>query len=81
VIGFLNQNRETGVPPALNRLDITRQNEVMVIFTRFIKRVERNSISYFDIFSMFQKLMVDLGSLRVNKHVDTLMEAVSKHFS
>jgi hypothetical protein len=51
-IGFLNENREAEVLAALNRLDIARPNEVMIIFTRFLKCVEGNSISYFDIFLM-----------------------------
>jgi hypothetical protein len=34
VIGFLNENRETEVPAALNRLNIARRTDVMVIFTR-----------------------------------------------
>jgi hypothetical protein len=35
VIGFLNENRETEALAAMNRFDIARLNEVMVIFTRF----------------------------------------------
>jgi hypothetical protein len=57
MIGFLNENRETEVLAAPNRLNIARMNEVMVIFTRFIKCVEGNSISYSDICPMIQKLM------------------------
>jgi hypothetical protein len=81
MIGFCNENRETEVLAALNRLDIAWLNEVMVIFTRFIKCVEGNSISYFDIFPMSQKLMIDLESLRANKHAETLMQTVSERFS
>jgi hypothetical protein len=83
VIGFLNENRETEVLTALNRLDIVRLNEVIVIviFTRFIKCVERNSISCFDKFPMLQKLMFDLGSLRANKHAETPILTVLERFS
>jgi hypothetical protein len=62
------KNRETEALAALNRLDIGKLNEVKVIFTRFIKYVEGNSISYLDIFPMLHKLMVNLGSLPANKH-------------
>jgi hypothetical protein len=81
VIGFLNGNRETEVLAAMNCLDIARLNEVIVIFTRFIKCVHGNSISYLDIFPMLPKLMVDLGSLRANKHAETLMQTLSERFS
>jgi hypothetical protein len=66
---------------ALNCLDIAWLNEVMIIFRPFIKCVEGNFISYFDIFPMLQKLMVDLGSLRADKHIETLMQTVSERFS
>jgi hypothetical protein len=81
MIYFLNENRETEVLAALNCLDVARLNEVVVIFARFIKSAEGNSISYFDIFPMLQKLMVDLGSLRANEHTETLMQTVSERFS
>jgi hypothetical protein len=35
--------------------------------------VEGNSISYFDVFLMLQKLMVNLWSLFANKYAETLM--------
>jgi hypothetical protein len=70
---LLSEKRETEVLAALNRLDIARLNEVMAIPTRFIKHVEGNSISYFDIFPMLQKLIVDLRSLRINKQAETLI--------
>jgi hypothetical protein len=81
VIGFLNENRETEVLAAPNRLDIAQLNEILVIFGRFIKCVEGKYISYSDIFSMLQKLMVDLGSLRASRHAETLMQTVSEPFS
>jgi hypothetical protein len=81
VIDFLKHNGEMEALAALNRLDIARLNEGMVIFTRFIKCVEGNSISYFDIFLMLEKLMVHSGSRRVNKHAETLMQTVSERFS
>jgi hypothetical protein len=81
VIDFFNENRETEVLATLNPLNISRLNKIMVILTRFIKCVEGNSISYFDIFPMLQKLMVDLGSLHANKHAETLMQTVSERFS
>jgi hypothetical protein len=73
VTGFLTENGETKARAALDRLDIARLNEVVVIFTGFIKGVEGNFISYFDIFLMFQKLLVNLGSLLAGKHAETLM--------
>jgi hypothetical protein len=66
---------------ALNGLDIVRLNEVIIIVTRFLKCVEGNSILYFNIFPMLQKLVVNLGSLRANKHAETLMQTVSERFS
>jgi hypothetical protein len=81
MIGFFNENRETEVLAALNRLDIDGLNKVRVIFTQFIKCVEGNLISYFDIFPILQKLMVDLESLRAKKHAKTFMQTVSEHFS
>jgi hypothetical protein len=76
----LTENRETEVLAALNHLNIARLNKLMVIFTRFIKCVEGNSISYFDIFPILQELMVDLGSLCASKHAETLMQTVSERF-
>jgi hypothetical protein len=67
VIGFLNENRETESLAAMNHLDIVRLNEIMVTFTRLINCVKRSLVSYFDIFPMLQKLMVNLGSLPTNK--------------
>jgi hypothetical protein len=81
VINLLKENREAGELASLNRLDIARLNEVKVIFTRFIKYVEGNSISYLDIFPMLQKPMVNLGSLHANRHTETLMQAVSERLS
>jgi hypothetical protein len=81
VIGLLNENRETEVLVALSRLDISGLNEVMTISTHFIKCMEGNSISYFDIFPTLQKLVIDLRSLGANKHAETLMQIVSRCFS
>jgi hypothetical protein len=50
----LNENRETEVLAIPNRLNIARLNELMVIFTWFIKCVEGNSISYFDMFQSYR---------------------------
>jgi hypothetical protein len=81
VIGFLMENAETEALAALNRLYIARPNEIVVIFTRFIKCVQENSISYFDMLLMLQKLTVNFGSLRGNKHAETLIQTVSEPFS
>jgi hypothetical protein len=35
--------------------------------------VERNSIHYFDVFPMKQKLMIKLRPLYANKHAETLI--------
>jgi hypothetical protein len=79
--GFLKDKEETEAMAALNHLDVGRLNEVLAIFTGFVKSVEGNSVSYFNIFPMLQKLMANLGSLRANKHTETLMKAVSERFS
>jgi hypothetical protein len=63
------------------RLDFAGLNEVMAVFRRFIKSVAVNSVSYSDIFPMSEKLMANLGALRANKHVEALMNAVSRRFS
>jgi hypothetical protein len=73
VVGLLNKDGETEALYALNLLDITRLNKVMVILMRFIKYMEGNDVSYFGIFPMLQKLMVNLGSLFANKHAETPM--------
>jgi hypothetical protein len=65
VVGFLKDKEETQAMAALNRLDVGGLNEVLAIFTRFVKSAEGNSVSYFDIFPMLQKLMAKLGSLRM----------------
>jgi hypothetical protein len=43
--------------------------------------MEGNSISYLGLFPMLQKLMVDLASLRANKHTKTFIQIVSECFS
>jgi hypothetical protein len=53
VINCLTEGGGTEALTALNRLDIARLNDVIVIFTRFIKCVEGNFISYFDRFPMW----------------------------
>jgi hypothetical protein len=52
VVGFLRDKEETETMAALNRLDVGRLNEVLDIFTCFVKSVEGSSVSYFRIFSM-----------------------------
>jgi hypothetical protein len=52
VIGFLVENGETEARAALNRIDIAILNEVVAIFTRFIKCVEGNFLLRFDIASI-----------------------------
>jgi hypothetical protein len=81
VIGFLMENDETAAVAALNRLDIAKLNEAMTIFTQFIKCVKRNFISYFNIFSMLQKPLTNLGFLRASKHTKTFIQAVPWRFS
>jgi hypothetical protein len=81
VVGFLKEREETEVMAALNLLDVAKLNEVLAIFRRFVKSADGNSVSYFHIFPMSQKLMANLGSLRASKHAETLMKAVSEHFS
>lgn len=39
---LLSENRETEALAAVNHFNITRVNEVIAIFTRFTKCVERN---------------------------------------
>jgi hypothetical protein len=78
---LLKENGETEALAALNHLDVARLNEVMLVFTRFIKCVERNSIAYFDIFPMLYRLIINLGSLRDNKHAQILMQTVLERFS
>jgi hypothetical protein len=78
---FLTENEETEARAAPNLLDISRLNEVMVIFMGFIKHVEGNFSSYLDILPMLQKSMVHLESLRANKHTKTLVQAVPERFS
>jgi hypothetical protein len=78
---FLTENGKTEALAAPNRLDIARLIEIIAVSTRFIKCVEENCISFFDIFPMLQTLMENLGSLRANKHAEILTQAVSERFS
>jgi hypothetical protein len=55
MIGSVTENEEAEALAALNSLNIARLSEVISISTLFITRVERNFISYFDIFAMSQK--------------------------
>jgi hypothetical protein len=59
VIGFLKDKDEMEAMTALNRLDVGRLNEVMAVLRRFVKYAEGNSVSYFDIFQILHKLMVN----------------------
>jgi hypothetical protein len=81
VVGFLKDKEGTEVMAALGRLNVGRLNEVLAIFTRFVKSVEGNSVSYFDIFRMVQKLMANLGPVLANRHAETLMNVGSQRFS
>jgi hypothetical protein len=80
-VDFLEENQEKEALVALNCLGIARLTEAMDIFTRFIKCVKGNCISYFNIFLMLQKLVVNLGSLCANKHAEILMQIVAERFS
>jgi hypothetical protein len=55
VVGFLKENGETEARAALNRLDVSRPNEVMILFALFINYVEKNFVLYFGRFPMLQK--------------------------
>jgi hypothetical protein len=81
VVSFLNDKGETDALAALIQFDFARLNEVMAVFRRFIKSADGNSVSYSNIFPMLEKLMADFGALRANKHVEALMNAVSRRFS
>jgi hypothetical protein len=81
LVGFLKDKEETEAMAALNGLDVGRPNEVMAVFRCLGKSAEGNSVAYFDIFPMLQKLMANLGPLRVKKHAEALMKAVSECLS
>jgi hypothetical protein len=81
VIGLLTMNGEKEALAALNRLDVARLNQVMAIVARFIRCGEGIFIRYLDISPMLLKSMANLGSIRFNKYVETLMRAVSECFS
>jgi hypothetical protein len=67
-VSFLKDKGETDALAALMRLDFARLNEVMAVFRRFIKSTEGNYVSYSNIFPMLEKLIANLGALRLNKH-------------
>jgi hypothetical protein len=46
VVGVLKDKEETETMATLNRLDVDRLNEVLAIFTRFVKSAGGNSVSY-----------------------------------
>jgi hypothetical protein len=50
MIGFLTENGENEALAVLNRLDIVKPNEVMPVFLQFIKCVEGDFLSCFEIF-------------------------------
>jgi hypothetical protein len=52
VVGFLKDKEEAD---ALKRLDVGRLNEVIVVFTQFIKSADGNHVSYSNISEMLQK--------------------------
>jgi hypothetical protein len=81
VVGILKGKEETEAMAALNRLNVDMLNEVLTIFPRFVKSGEGNSVTYFEIFPMLQKLMADLGSLCANEHAETFTKAVSEGLS
>jgi hypothetical protein len=78
---LLNGKEEKDALAALMRLDFARLNEVMAVSGRFIKSVEGNSVSYYKIFPMSEKLMANLGAPRANTHAESLMNSVSRRFS
>jgi hypothetical protein len=53
----------------------------MAVFKRFIKSAEGNPIFYSNIFPMLEKSTASFGALHANKHVEALMNAVSRRFS
>jgi hypothetical protein len=77
----MTENEENEAMAALNRLYVARLNEAMAVFSRFSKCVEGDFISHFNIFSMLQKPLTNLGWLSANKHAKILMQAVSGRFS
>jgi hypothetical protein len=81
VVSFLKDKEETNALSALMRLDFARLNEVIAVFTWFIKSAEGNSVSYWNIFPTLEKLMANLGALGADKHAEALMNAVSTRFS
>jgi hypothetical protein len=57
-VGVLKDKGETDAKLALKRFDVGKLNEVKALFTRFIKSVEGNSISYSNTLFMLQKPLV-----------------------
>jgi hypothetical protein len=56
MIGFSTENGELEDLTTLNSLDIAKLNELIVIVTWFIKCVEENCLSCFNILPIFHKL-------------------------
>jgi hypothetical protein len=52
MIGFLTENGENESLAVLNRLDIAKLDEIMPIFLQFIKCVEGDCLSYFEMFPL-----------------------------
>jgi hypothetical protein len=59
IVGFLKDKEETEAMVALNRLDVGRLNEILVIFKHFLRYPEENSVPYLHIFAMSQKLIAN----------------------
>jgi hypothetical protein len=60
VVGFLKDKEEMKSLAALKCPDVGRLNEVIIVFLRFVKSEEGNSVSYFNVFPMLHELMSNL---------------------
>jgi hypothetical protein len=79
-IAILKENGDMAAVPALNRRDVGKLNEFVAVFTRIIKCMKVNFVSYFGIFSMLQKLMMHSQSLCANKCAETLIQVYQNVF-
>jgi hypothetical protein len=74
VVSFLKDKTETEARAARNSADVARLNEVIALFTRFMKSAAGKSISNFHIFPILQRLFSNLGSLCALRHSAALPE-------
>jgi hypothetical protein len=82
VRAFLQEKSHWEALNAFDTIDVGELNQVMNSCEKFLKKVEANQTSYFDIFLFFRDLLLDLVHLssRYNRHSMLLFHAMLNRF-